>query len=69
MTYSTMKKLILNANARIQTGSWSVEEYLAYKSTQQNKLDVFFEKGRLTTSQYSELTDLWLVPNDNSEEQ
>lgn len=65
MTYSTMKKLIENANARLRANAWSVEEYEAYKATQQNKLDIFFEKGRLSTSQYEELTDMWLVPNED----
>ena len=68
MTYSTMKKLIANANARLQSGAWTEEEYFAYKATQQNKLDVFFEKGRLTQSQYEELTDMWLEPNSEEAE-
>lgn len=68
MTYSTMKKLILNANAKVQSGAWSVEEYEIYKLAQQNKLDVFFAKGRLTEAQYNELTDLWLVPNKSESE-
>lgn len=60
MTYSTMKKLILNANAKYQSGVWTEEEYNEYKQEQQNKLDVFYAKGRLTDSQYEELTGLWL---------
>lgn len=60
MTYSTMKKLIKNANAKYQSGAWTAEEFLAYKAAQQNKLDVFFAKGRLTEGQYNELTDLWV---------
>ena len=64
MIYTTMKKLILNANAKVQSGDWSDEEYEEYKASQQNKLDVFFAKGRLTEAQYEELTDLWLVPNN-----
>ena len=63
MTYSTMKKLIANANAQLQSGAWTEEQYNEYKAVQQNKLDVFFEKGRLTQAQYEELTDMWLVPN------
>ena len=64
MIYTTMKKLILNANAKVQSGAWSAEEYEEYKASQQNKLDIFFAKGRLTEAQYEELTDLWLVPNN-----
>ena len=60
MTYTTMKKLILNANAKLQSGAWTREEYDEYKETQQTKLDVFYAKGRLTESQYEELTGLWL---------
>lgn len=63
MTYSTMKKLILNANAKLQSGAWTAEEYAEYKSIQQNKLDVFYAKGRLTEAQYEELTDLWIPEN------
>lgn len=64
MTYSTMKKLIANANAKLQSGAWTNEEYNEYKASQQNKLDVFYAKGRLTEAQYEELTDMWLTPND-----
>lgn len=60
MTYSTMKKLINNANAKYQSGAWTLEEYNEYKESQQNKLDVFYAKGRLTESQYEELTNLWI---------
>ena len=60
MTYSTMKKLIANANAKYQSGAWTAEEFLVYKAAQQNKLDVFFAKGRLTEAQYGELTDMWI---------
>lgn len=64
MIYTTMLKLIKNANAKLQSGAWSVEEYLVYRHAQQDKLDVFYAKGRLTEAQYSELTDLWLEPNN-----
>lgn len=60
MTYSTMKKIIANANAKYQSGAWNAEEYLAYKAVQQNKLDVFYAKGRLAEAQYEELTEMWL---------
>lgn len=60
MTYNTMKKLILNANAQYQSGAWDKIQYTEYKAAQQNKLDVFYAKGRLTESQYEELTDLWI---------
>lgn len=60
MTYNTMKKLILNANAQYQSGAWNREQCAEYKAAQQNKLDVFYAKGRLTESQYEELTDLWI---------
>ena len=64
MAYSTMKKLISNANAKYQNEAWTAEEYEAYKASQQNKLDVFYAKGRLTESQYEELTDMWLTTNE-----
>lgn len=63
MTYNTMKKLIANANAQLQSGAWTVEQFNEYKASQQNKLDVFYAKGRLTEVQYEEFTDMWLVPN------
>lgn len=63
MTYSAMKKLINNANAKFQSGVWTAEQYEEYKANQQNKLDVFFAKGRLTESQYEELTSLWISEN------
>lgn len=64
MAYITMKKLILNANTQYQNGVWSAEEYLVYKATQNNKLDVFFAKGRISESQYDELTGLWIEINE-----
>ena len=64
MIYSTVKKLIKNANAQYQAGVWTIDEYIGYKNTQQNKLDVFFAKGRLTQLQYEELTGMWLSVND-----
>lgn len=64
MTYTTMKKLIANANAKLQSGAWTEVQFLEYKAMQQNKLDVFYAKGRLTESQYEELTDMWLNPNE-----
>ena len=67
MIYSTMKKLIANANAKYQSGAWSEVEYLEYKAVQQNKLDVFYAKGRLTEAQYEELTDMWLTLNEENE--
>ena len=59
MAYTTMKKLIVNANAKLEQGSWSAEEFEAYKEAQQKKLDVFYANGRLTESQYEELTHMW----------
>ncbi len=64
MTYTTMKKLIANANAKLQSGAWTEAQFLEYKASQQNKLDVFYAKGRLTEAQYEELTDMWLTPNE-----
>jgi len=64
MIYSTMKKLIANANSKLQSGVWTEDVYLEYKASQQNKLDVFYAKGRLTEGQYEELTDMWLTPNN-----
>lgn len=63
MTYSTMKKLIMNANAKFQSGTWTAKQYEEYKASQQNKLDVFYAKGRLTEAQYEELTDMWISDN------
>ena len=63
MAYKSMKKLILNANAQLQSGAWSSEEYEEYKGAQQNKIDVFFANGRLTQAQYEELTGLWIEDN------
>ena len=63
MAYKSMKKLILNANAQFQSGAWTSEEYLEYKATQQNKIDVFYANGRLTQTQYEELTGLWIEDN------
>ena len=60
MAYNTMKKLIMNANARLRTGEWSWEEYDDYKETQSRKLDVFYAAGRLTDEQYTELISLWV---------
>lgn len=64
MTFKTMQKLIINANIKVQNGEWSDTEYEAYKEAQQNKIDIFYAKGRLTQAQYETLTDMWLVPND-----
>lgn len=63
MIYETMKKLIKNANAKIQSGAWTEEEFLEYKAAQQNKLDVFYAKGRLAEAQYDELTAMWVEPD------
>ena len=63
MAYKSMKKLILNANTQFQSGAWSAEEYEEYKNAQQNKIDVFFANGRLTQTQYEELTGLWIEDN------
>lgn len=64
MTYSMMKKLILNANAKVINGTWTAEEFEAYKTTQQKKIDVFYATGRLTEEQYEELSGLWVEPNE-----
>lgn len=64
MAYTTMKKLIKNANAKLANHIWSQEEYDSYKETQQRKLDVFYGNGRLTEAQYEELTGMW-VDNDD----
>lgn len=65
MTYNMMKKLILNANAKVIKGTWTTEEFEAYKTAQQKKIDVFYAAGRLTEEQYEELTGLWAVPNED----
>lgn len=54
-----MKKLILNANAQLENGTWTQDEYNEYKAAQQNKIDVFYANGRLTQEQYEELTGMW----------
>ena len=61
MVYVTMKKLIVNANARYEQGSMTKEEYGAYREATLRKLDVFYAAGRLTDAQYEELTGMWLV--------
>ncbi len=66
MAYTSMKKLILNANAQFENGNWTAEEYTVYKEQQMNKLDVFFAKGRLTTAQYEELTSLFIEVNSQN---
>ncbi len=60
MAYSTMKKLITNANGKLQDGSLTKEQYDEYREGQQKKLDVFFATGRLTEAQYEELTRMWI---------
>lgn len=63
MTYSTMKKLIANANAQLQAGLWTDAQYRDYRVSQQNKIDMFYEKNRLSDAQYEELTGMWLETN------
>ena len=60
MAYSTMKKLITNANGKLQDGSLNKEQYEEYREGQQKKLDVFFATGRLTEAQYEELMRMWI---------
>ena len=60
MAYTTMKKLIRNANIKNQTGAWSLEQYEIYRETQQKKLDVFFAAGRITEAEYGELSGMWI---------
>ena len=60
MAYTTMKKLIVNANTRYEQGSMTKEEYGAYRGATLRKLDVFYAAGRLTEAQYGELTHLWV---------
>ena len=59
MMYNTMKRLIKNAVAKYQAGVWSLDQYAAYKSEQNRKLDVFPAGGRLTDAEYEELIALW----------
>ena len=61
MAYTTMKKLIDNANAKRASGAWTEDEYSAYRESAQTKLDVFFAGGRLTQGQYEELSNSWNV--------
>ena len=63
MTYLTMKKLIANANAQLQAGLWTDARYMEYKVSQQNKIDMFYAKNRLSDAQYEELTGMWLETN------
>lgn len=60
MTYLTMKKLVANANAQLQAGLWTDAQYGDYKVSQQNKIDMFYAKNRLSDTQYEELTGMWL---------
>ncbi len=68
MAYTTMKKLILNANARLQDGTWTKEQYGEYREANQKKLDVLYASGRLTESQYGELTHLWIDTDSETDE-
>ena len=56
MAYTSMKKLITNENNKYNSEMITAEEYDLWKENTQNKLDVFFACGRLTQSQYEELT-------------
>jgi len=63
-----MSKLITNANAKYEAKAWTSEQYIDYRELQQNKLDVFYAKGRLTESQYNELADMWLDTKEPEED-
>lgn len=60
MAYVAMKKLIMNANNRLNEGVDTAEAYLLWKKSTKNKLDVFFACDRITLSQYEELTRMLL---------
>lgn len=58
MAYSSMKKLILNQNNKLNNGEVSQEDYDLWKEGILNKLDVFFTCGRLTENQMRELSGM-----------
>lgn len=58
MTYTSMKKLITNENAKYNSGAVTADAYNLWKAGTQNKLDVFLACDRLTSAQYEELTGM-----------
>lgn len=58
MAYSTMKKLINNANLKYKNGSITAEKYEQYKADYTKKLNVFYAVGQLTEEEYTELMGL-----------
>lgn len=55
MAYRAMKKVIENANKRLENGEMTQEEYDLFKQDSLNKLDVFLACNRITITQYEEL--------------
>lgn len=60
MAYTSMKKLIANANAKLESGGMTQEEYDLFKNNSMNKLDVFLACNRLSGEQYTELSGMLL---------
>lgn len=63
MAYRSMKKLIENINKQLNDGSMTREEYDLTADNYKNKLDVFLACNRLTSSQYEELTGMFVPKN------
>lgn len=66
MAYTSMKKIIMNENAKYKNELITAEEYELWKINTQNKLDVFFACSRLTQAQYEELCGMLLTPEADS---
>lgn len=58
MAYKSMLKLITAENAAYEKGRVSDAEYVIWKESTMNKLDVFLACNRLTEEQYAELTGM-----------
>lgn len=63
--YNVMKKLILNDNNKYENGNITKDEYVALKEEHQSKLDVFYACGRISKTQYDDLRDLFLRPEED----
>ena len=59
MAYTSMKKLIENANRKLNDGTMTQEEYELFKVNSMKKLDVFLACDRITSSQYEELVGMF----------
>lgn len=58
MAYKSMLKLITAQNAAYEKGQVSDAEYIIWKESTMNKLDVFLTCSRITEEQYAELVGM-----------